>query len=99
MGGMLKLKLCVYVYVKERKNEVTQSCLTLCDPMNCIAHQAPPSTGFSRQEYCSGLYVYNINSGEQRTFTSDSSLCLFIFHIYSLPPHVLENNQLLYFFN
>ena len=28
-----------------------QSCLTLCDPMD----QAPPSMGFSRQEYWSGL--------------------------------------------
>ena len=31
-----------------------QSCLTLCDPM-MAAHQAPPSLGFSRQEYRSGL--------------------------------------------
>ena len=29
-----------------------QSCLTLCDPFDC---QAPPSMGFSRQEYWSGL--------------------------------------------
>ena len=33
---------------------LTQSCLTLCDPWT-VAHQAPPSTGFSRQEYWSGL--------------------------------------------
>ena len=32
-----------------------QSCPTLCDPMDCIAHQAPLSMGFSRQEYKSGL--------------------------------------------
>ena len=32
-----------------------QSCLTLCDPMDYIAHQAPLSMGFSRQEYRSGL--------------------------------------------
>ena len=31
-----------------------QSCLTLCDPMD-TALQAPLSTGFSRQEYWSGL--------------------------------------------
>ena len=31
-----------------------QSCLTLCDPTDA-AHQAPPSLGFSRQEYWSGL--------------------------------------------
>ena len=32
-----------------------QLCQTLCDPMSCIAHQAPLSTAFSRQEYRSGL--------------------------------------------
>ena len=31
-----------------------QSCPTLCNPM-MAAHQAPPSLGFSRQEYWSGL--------------------------------------------
>ena len=31
----------------------TQSCLTLCDPMDC---QAPLSMEFSRQEYWSGCY-------------------------------------------
>ena len=31
-----------------------QSCLTLCDPMNC-SRQAPLSMGFSRQENWSGL--------------------------------------------
>ena len=30
-----------------------RSCLTLCDPMDCIAHQAPLFMGFSRQEYWS----------------------------------------------
>ena len=30
---------------------VAQSYLTLCDPMECIAHQALLSTDFSRQEY------------------------------------------------
>ena len=32
-----------------------QSCLTLYDPMDCIALQAPLSMGFSRQEYWSEL--------------------------------------------
>jgi len=31
-----------------------QSCPTLCDPLT-VAHQAPLSMGFSRQEYRSGL--------------------------------------------
>ena len=37
------------------KIEVAQSCPTLCDPMDSSLHQAPPSMGFSRQEYWSGL--------------------------------------------
>jgi len=37
------------------EGEVAQSCLTLCDPMDSSLHQAPPSMGFSRQEYWSGL--------------------------------------------
>ena len=36
------------------ESEVTQSCPTLCDPMT-VAHQAPLSMGFSRQECWSGL--------------------------------------------
>ena len=31
-----------------------QSCLTLCDPMDC-SPQSPLSMGFSRQKYWSGL--------------------------------------------
>ena len=38
----------------ESESEVAQSCPTLCNPWT-IAHQAPPSMGFSRQEYWSGL--------------------------------------------
>ena len=34
--------------------KLLQSCPTLCNPMDS-AHQAPVSTGFSRQEYWSGL--------------------------------------------
>ena len=40
--------------VYESESEVTQSCPTLCDPWT-VAYQAPPSMGFSRQEYWSGL--------------------------------------------
>ena len=36
---------------------VTQSCLTLCDPMDCVVHQAPLSMEFCRQEYWSGLLI------------------------------------------
>ena len=38
----------------ESESEVAQSCLTLSDPLDC-ACQAPPSMGFSRQEYWSGV--------------------------------------------
>ena len=36
------------------ESEVTQSYLTLSDPMDC-SYQAPPSMGFSMQEYWSGV--------------------------------------------
>ena len=36
---------------------VAQSRPTFCGPMNYIAHQAPVSMGFSRQEYWGGLPV------------------------------------------
>ena len=38
----------------ESESEVAQSCPTLCDPWT-VAHQAPPSMGFYRQEYWSGV--------------------------------------------
>ena len=38
----------------ELESEVSQSCPTLCDPWT-VAYQAPPSVGFSRQAYWSGL--------------------------------------------
>ena len=37
-------------YNGESESEVAQLCPTLCDPWT-VAHQAPPSMGFSRQEY------------------------------------------------
>ena len=40
--------------LKENESEVAQSCLTLVTPWT-VAYHAPPSMGFSRQEYCSGL--------------------------------------------
>ena len=39
----------------ESESEDAQLCLTLCDPMDCIAYQALQSMEFSRQEYWSGL--------------------------------------------
>ena len=51
-----KLALTLYSYstIKWKWSEVTQSCLIFETPWT-VAHQAPPSTGFSRQEYWSGL--------------------------------------------
>ena len=46
--------MLLYSKGNNSESEVTQSCLTLCDPWT-VAHQAPPSMGFSRQEYWSGL--------------------------------------------
>ena len=42
--------VCVCVYAKS-----LQLCLILCDPMDCIACQAPLSVEFSRQDYWSRL--------------------------------------------
>ena len=36
---------------------VAKLCPTICNPMDCIAHQTPLSMGFSRQEYWSGLLI------------------------------------------
>ena len=46
------------------KSEVAQLCPTLCDPMDSSMHQAPPSMGFSRQEYWSGLPGFNLWVGD-----------------------------------
>ena len=47
-------KLTHCIASNQSESEVAQSCLTLCDPWT-VAHQAPPSMGFSRQEYWSWL--------------------------------------------
>ena len=44
-----------YHLLHESESEVTQSCPTLHNPMDCSLPQAPQSMGFSRQEYWSGL--------------------------------------------
>ena len=38
---------------------IAQSCLTLCDPMDCVAYQAPLSIELSRQEYWSELPFFS----------------------------------------
>ena len=43
-----------YRYIVYGGGLVTKSCLTLATPWT-VACQVPPTMGFSRQEYCSGL--------------------------------------------
>ena len=45
----------LFSLVESKESEAAQSCPNLCDPMDSSLHQAPPSMGFSRQEYWSGL--------------------------------------------
>ena len=52
---VLQAKLNYSVIPYKRGVLVSQSCPTLCNHMGCIAHQAPLSMGFSRQEYWNGL--------------------------------------------
>ena len=47
-------KILLFHNLKESESEVTESCLTLCDPMDC-SQQAPLTMRFSRQDYWSGL--------------------------------------------
>ena len=47
--------VCVCVCVCKRTRTHAQSCLTLCDPIDFVAHQVLQSMGFSRKEYWSGL--------------------------------------------
>ena len=44
----------LFTIASESESEVAQSCPTLSNPMTA-AYQAPPSTGYSRQEYWSGV--------------------------------------------
>ena len=44
----------MYRFEKKCESEVAQSCPALCDPIDCTS-QAPPSMGFSRQDYWNGL--------------------------------------------
>ena len=60
------------MFESESESEVAQSCLTLCDPMDSSLHQAPPSMGFSRQEYWSGLSFPSPSVQFSRSVVSDS---------------------------
>ena len=61
----------IYCVCSVSECEVTQSCPTLCDPWT-VAHQAPLSVEFFRQEYWSGCHFLF-----QGIFlTQGSNLCL-----------------------
>ena len=62
---------CVSLKVKVL---VAQSCLTLCDPMDNGACQAPLSMDFSRQEYWSGLGCHFFLQGILLTQASNLGL-------------------------
>ena len=59
-------KMCLVLQIGKHQLKATaaaaakslQSCPTLCDPWTA-AHQAPLSTGFSRQEYWSGVSFHS----------------------------------------
>ena len=46
--------MVTYIYYACMHAKSLQSCPTLCEPMD-VAHQAPLSMGFSREEYWSDL--------------------------------------------
>ena len=50
----LQMNPWFFTFKKRQVKVKVKSCLTLCDPWT-IAHQAPPSVEFSRQEYWSRL--------------------------------------------
>ena len=50
LTGPKPLTVWITTNCEKFKSEVTQSCLPLCDPVDCSL-QASPSMGFSRQEY------------------------------------------------
>ena len=53
--GLVKVSFHSNPKESENESEVTQSCPTLCDPVDYSLHQAPLSMGFSRPEYWSGF--------------------------------------------
>ena len=62
------------------ESEVAQSCPTLSDPMDCT-FQAPPSMGFSRQEYWSGVPLPSLMTNlesilKNRDITLPTKMCL-----------------------
>ena len=59
--------------LRKKESQVAQSCPTVCDPWT-VAHQAPLSMGFSRQEYWSGLPFPSLRSSKPRDWTQVSHI-------------------------
>ena len=57
------------------ESEVAQSCPTLSNPMDC-SYQAPPSMGFSRQEYWSGVPLPSPLHVLLASYLVESTICL-----------------------
>ena len=55
------------------ESEVTQSCPTLATPWT-VAYQAPPSMGFSRQKYWSGVPLPSPAGEEEGRANGESSI-------------------------
>ena len=53
--SLISLSTRIHGMLQLSVSEVAQSCPTRCNPMDSSLHQAPPSMGFSSQEYWSGL--------------------------------------------
>ena len=52
---MCNLIICIMIYLKEKVKVKSLSCVRLFATPWTVAHQAPLSTVFPRQEYWSGL--------------------------------------------
>ena len=73
------------------ESEVAQSCPTLSDPMTA-AYQAPPSMGFSRQEYRSGVPLPSPNYISTLYYKYN---CIVVVMSNSLQPHAQQHTSLL----
>ena len=72
---------------------VTQSCPTLCDPIDCIAHQAPLSMGCSRQEYWSGLPCHSPALILRAIKRKNKLYSSYIFHTISRNDHTRKHSK------
>ena len=89
------------------KSEVAQSCPTLATPWTA-AYQAPPSMGFSRQEYWSGLplpvplmllsetLTYDPSSGISHRKQTNNKIITVFHQIFSLLLFLRHHSSILY---